>query len=84
MAKALDKAKVRFRETESLKRLPRGFETVAEPAIAAAVLRKSHVGSKPIDPAKLASPRLVDDLVAFARQALPLLEWGWAAIVDER
>ena len=52
--------------------------------MAAAVLRKSHVGSKPIDPAKLASPRLVDDLVAFARQALPLLEWGWAAIVDER
>jgi uncharacterized protein (TIGR02453 family) len=84
VAKGLDKAKVRFREEESLKRLPRGFETIAEPAIAAAVMRKSHVGSKPIDPTRLASPNLVDDLVAFARQALPLLQWGWAAIADER
>ena len=83
MAKRLEKAKVRFRETREPERLPRGFETVAEPAIAAAVLR-SRIGSKPIDLGKLASPRLVDDLVAFARQALPLLEWGWAAIVDER
>lgn len=80
----LDKAEVRIRDGESLKRLPRGFETVAEPAIAAAVMRKSFVGSKPIDEARLASPDLADDLVAFARQALPLLQWGWSAIADER
>ena len=84
MSKELERAKVRFREEESLKRLPRGFETIAEPAIAAAVMRKSHVGSKAIDPAKLASPDLLDDLVAFASQALPLLRWGWTAIADER
>lgn len=80
----LDRAQIRLREAESLKRLPRGFETIAEPAIAAAVMRKSHVAAKPIDPARLASPDLVDDLVAFARQALPLLEWGWGAITDKR
>jgi uncharacterized protein (TIGR02453 family) len=84
IVKALDKAQIRLREQEGLKRLPRGFETVAEPAIAAAVMRKSHVGARPIDPARLASPALVDDLVAFARQALPLLKWGWAAIADKR
>jgi len=84
IVKTLDKAQVRLREQESLKRLPRGFETVAEPASAAAVMRKSHVGARPIDPARLASPALVDDLLAFARQALPLLEWGWAAIADKR
>jgi uncharacterized protein (TIGR02453 family) len=84
MTKGLDKANVRFRGEERLKRLPRGFETIAEPTIAAAVMRKSHVGSTPIDPARLASPDLVDDLVGFARQALPLLQWGWAAIADKR
>lgn len=84
MSKALDKAKVVFRAEESLKRLPRGFETVAEPAIAAAVMRKSHVCSKPIARTKITSPDLVDDLVAFARQALPLLQWGWSAIADVR
>jgi uncharacterized protein (TIGR02453 family) len=84
VVKGLDKAQIALREQESLKRLPRGFETVAEPAITAAVMRKSHVGARPIDPARLASPALVDDLVAFARQALPLLEWGWAAIADKR
>lgn len=84
LSKALEKAKISFREGESLKRLPRGFETIADPAIAAAILRKSHVGSKPIDSAKLGSPALVDDLAAFGKQALPLLQWGWSAIVDER
>jgi uncharacterized protein (TIGR02453 family) len=84
IVKALDKAQIRLREQESLKRLPRGFETVVDPAIAAAVMRKSHVGATPIDPPRLASPDLVDDLLAFARRALPLLEWGWAAIADKR
>jgi uncharacterized protein (TIGR02453 family) len=84
VAKGLDKANVRFRDEGGLKRLPRGFETIAEPATAAAVMRKSHIGSRPIDPARLASPDLVDDLVGFARQTLPLLRWGWAAIADER
>ena len=29
------------------------------------------------------SPALVDRIVEFARAALPLLEWGWAAIDDD-
>ena len=29
------------------------------------------------------SPALVQRIVGFARTALPLLEWGWAAIDDE-
>ena len=28
------------------------------------------------------SPALVDRIVGFARLALPLLEWGWAAEVE--
>jgi uncharacterized protein (TIGR02453 family) len=80
----LEKAKIEQRDEGALKRLPRGFETVADPKIAAAILKKSFIGSRAIDEARLASPGLVGDLVAFAKQALPLLQWGWDAIADER
>jgi uncharacterized protein (TIGR02453 family) len=84
LIKGLEKAGIGLRDDEGLKRLPRGFETVADPAIAAALMRKSHIGAKPIAAARLASPDLVEDLVRFAKQTLPLLEWGWAAIIDAR
>jgi len=80
----LKKAKLELSEEDSLKRLPRGFEAVAEPKIAAAIMKKSFLCSRPLDVARLASPALVDDLAAFGKQALPLLQWGWSAIVDER
>ena len=82
--KGLDKAGIGMRDGESLTRLPRGFETVSDPKVAAAVMKKSFIGSRPIDEARLASAKLIDDLVAFGKQALPLLQWGWGAIVDER
>jgi uncharacterized protein (TIGR02453 family) len=84
IVKALSKAEIDMREEDSLTRLPRGFEAVADPAIKAALMKKSYIGAKPIAAARLAKPALVDDLVAFGKQALPLLEWGWGAIVDER
>jgi uncharacterized protein (DUF2461 family) len=71
-------------DEDRLKRLPRGFEAVAEPRIAAAIMNKSFLCSRPLDPARIVSPALVDDLAAFGKQALPLLQWGWSAIVDER
>jgi uncharacterized protein (TIGR02453 family) len=84
VVKELGEAKIEMRDDESLTRLPRGFETVADPAIKAALMKKSFIGSKPIADGRLAKAALVDNLVAFGRQALPLLEWGWGAIVDER
>lgn len=80
----LKKAKLELSEEDSLKRLPRGFEGVTEPKIAAAIMKKSFLCSRPLDAARLASSALVDDLAAFGKQALPLLQWGWSAIVDER
>ena len=82
--KGLDKSGIALRDDESLTRLPRGFETVADPKVAAAVMKKSFIGSKPIAATRLAKPALIDDLVAFGKQALPLLQWGWGAIVDKR
>jgi uncharacterized protein (TIGR02453 family) len=81
---ALKKAKIEISDEDDMKRLPRGFETVKEPKIAAALMKKSYIGSKPIAAARLRGPGLIDDLVGFGREVLPLLEWGWDAIVDER
>jgi uncharacterized protein (TIGR02453 family) len=81
---ALDKAGIALRDGEDMKRAPRGFEAIAQPEIATAVRKKNFIGSKPIAEARLAGPELLDDLVAFGKQALPLLLWGWDAIVDAR
>jgi uncharacterized protein (TIGR02453 family) len=81
---ALKKAKLELSDEDSLTRLPRGFEEVSDPKIAAAIMRKSFICSRPIAAARIASPKLVEELAAFGKQALPLLKWGWDAIVDER
>ena len=43
-----------------------------------------HRQARRLPEARLAEPALIDDLVVFARDALPLLEWGWSAVVDTR
>src|ERR1700722_4505129 len=47
MIGALKKAKIEIDDEEDMKRLPRGFETVKEPEIAAALMKKSYIGSPP-------------------------------------
>ena len=81
---ALKRKGLAFRDEGALQRLPRGFEAIVDPGIAEAVKRKSFICLRPIDPARLSSPDLVKDLRVFARDAAPLLEWGWAALIDER
>ncbi len=68
----------------AMKRAPRGFEEVADPVVAAALRNKSFICSRPIADSRLCAPDLVGDLQAFAEDAMPLLEWGWSAVVDAR
>ncbi len=68
----------------ALKRAPRGFEAIDDPEIAAAVRNASFICSREVVNARLASPKLVDDVVDFAHDAMPLLKWGWSAVVDAR
>jgi uncharacterized protein (TIGR02453 family) len=68
----------------ALQRLPRGFESVEDPDIAAAVKRKSFICSRKIAPESIASRDLLKDLSVFAKDSSPLLEWGWAALQEER
>lgn len=68
-------------ETDALKRLPKGFETVADPGLAAVLKRRNMVFSKRFQPERLEGTGLVDDMAALARAALPFLNFGWR-IVD--
>jgi uncharacterized protein (TIGR02453 family) len=81
---ALKKAKLELSDEDGLTRAPRGFETVTEPKIAVAIRRKSFISSRPIAAKRIGSPALIGDLATFGKQVLPLLRWGWSAIVDER
>jgi uncharacterized protein (TIGR02453 family) len=84
MTARLAKADLTLSDDYATKRAPRGFENVAGPEIAAALRNKSFICVRPIADARLAARGLVEDLTAFARDATPLLEWGWSAIVDAR
>ena len=68
----------------AMKRAPRGFEDVEDPEIAAALRLKSIICLRPIPNARLAEPELLADLKTFAKDAMPLLDWGWSAVVDAR
>ncbi|HEY1453636.1 MAG TPA: TIGR02453 family protein [Roseiarcus sp.] len=84
MTAKLKKAGLRLSDEDSLKRAPRGFEAVDDPEIAAAIRFKSLICLRPVDEPAIASPLLVDGFCAFARDALPLLAWGWDALADTR
>jgi len=84
MTAKLAKGGLALSDEYAMKRAPRGFEDVADPLIAAALRNKSFIASRPIADSRLAAPDLVDDLQAFAKDAAPLLEWGWSAVVDTR
>jgi uncharacterized protein (TIGR02453 family) len=84
MTAKLKKAGLALSAEDSLKRAPRGFEAIDDPEVAAATRLKSMICLRPLREAAISRPALVDDFCAFARDALPLLKWGWEAIADER
>ncbi len=84
MTARLRKAGLALSGEDSLKSAPRGFEAIQDPEIASAIRLKSMVCLRPLAEAAIASPALADDFCAFAADALPLLKWGWDAIVDSR
>jgi uncharacterized protein (TIGR02453 family) len=84
MSAKLRKAGLALSDEDSLKRAPRGFEAVEDPEIAAAVRLKSFVCDRPVAAKAVRSPALADEFVAFARDALPMLTWGWDALKDVR
>jgi uncharacterized protein (TIGR02453 family) len=80
----LKKAGLVLSAEDSLKRAPRGFEAIDDPEVAAAIRLKSMVSLRPVAEAAIASPSLANDFCAFTADVLPLLKWGWDALVDAR
>jgi uncharacterized protein (TIGR02453 family) len=73
-----------LRSDAQASRLPRGFEALKGGRAAEFVLWKSFIAGAPLDDTAMKSAQAVDRIVAFARTALPLLEWGWDALDDDR
>jgi uncharacterized protein (TIGR02453 family) len=67
---------------DALKRMPRGYESLAESDVALYLKWKGVVASRPLPDDALASTDLPSDVLAFAADARPLLDWGWALKTD--
>jgi len=66
-----------FDREDSLKRTPRGFETVDEPELVD-LLRLRHLTlSRRFGPDRLKGTALLEDLVELAEAAQPMLSFGW-------
>jgi len=68
----------------AMKRPPRGFEGVEDAEIAAVLRLNSLICRRPIPDERLGTPALIADLETFAGDALPLLQFGWSAVIDSR
>lgn len=66
--------------SETLTRAPRGFEDVTDPALLPAIKMKNLVITRPIAKADMATAALVGTIIDATAAAMPLLEFGWAAI----
>jgi uncharacterized protein (TIGR02453 family) len=83
MAEGLAAAGSALSSDERLSRPPRGFEAAKGTPVAEYVGWKSFTSHAPLSDAEMRSPQLIERILDFARNALPLLEWGWAVIDDE-
>ncbi len=81
---ALEKKGLELSSEYDVTRLAREFAEVDDPVVVAALKKKSFICSRPIRETRLKYAALVDDLVAFGKDSRPLLQWGWAALVEER
>ena len=65
---------------EALKRMPRGFEAMAESPIAKYFRQSSFTVSEDLSDSDVCSPKLIDRMVALAKRSKPLLEYGWSVM----
>lgn len=84
LTESLATKKLTLDPADSLTRMPRGFEDLAASPIAPALKLKSFLVRREI-PAKLSqSPNLIAAITDLAADALPLLQFGWAAVHEAR
>ena len=77
--RALEKCNLALAVDEPLTRLPKGFEMAPGPVVETLKL-KSWIVRRELPKTRLGDAKLVDDIAAFAGDARPLLDFGWAAL----
>lgn len=65
---------------DALKRNPRGFEDVSDPAISKLIRQKHFTVKKDVSERLILSPTFADEIIAFSRLSLPFIEFGWNAL----
>jgi uncharacterized protein (TIGR02453 family) len=78
MSSTLEDLDIPLQSAESLKRAPRGFETVVHEELARLLRFKSFTVSRKVDDAAILRPDFADQVVRMGRDAGPLLSFGWA------
>lgn len=64
----------------ALTRPPRGLDKLDDPVAVEGVKHTSFIVSRPVPADGIVAPAFAEEIVIFARDALPLLDWGWAAV----
>ena len=70
--------------SDTLSRMPRGFEDLAASPVAPGLKLKSLLVHRPIPPKLVETRALITHIANLAAEALPLLEFGWAAVDEAR
>jgi uncharacterized protein (TIGR02453 family) len=80
METALKKGKLALDEERALSRTPKGFEALKGGKLDGPVRLKSFIVEEPLPAKLIATPKLTDTVVDFAKRAEPLLKFGWTAL----
>ena len=81
MLRALDRNGVRMTDDEgALKRMPRGFEKMADSPIAQYFRVGSFIVSEDLSDEDVMDASLIDRAVALTKKSKPLLEYGWGVL----
>ncbi len=70
--------------SDSLTRMPRGFEDLKDSPVAAALRLRSFIVRQDLPLEVTTGPSLVNAIVDIAERALPLLRFGWDAVDEAR
>ena len=79
---ALDDNGIELETGDSLSRMPKGYEDLKGAPVAEALRLRSFIARRVLSDRVVTSENLVPAIIDLATAALPLLEFGWAAIDD--
>ena len=77
---ALKKGKLALGNENQLTRLPRGFEALKDGPLDGLIRLKSLIVEEPLPDKLVMSAKLAETVVDFTKRAMPLLNFGWAAL----